>query len=52
MRLKQKAVERGYHAIVNVRLETCRMANARNSESIAGLEVLAFGTGVKLRNAP
>ena len=52
MRLKQKTVERGYHAIVNVRLETCRMANARNSESIAGLEVLAFGTGVKLRNAP
>jgi uncharacterized protein YbjQ (UPF0145 family) len=52
MRLKQKAVERGYHAIINVRLETCRMANARNAESIAGLEVLAFGTGVKLRNAP
>jgi len=52
MRLKQQAVEGGYHAIVNVRLETCRMANARNSESIAGLEVLAFGTGVKLLNAP
>jgi len=52
LRLKEKAVERGYHAIINVRLETCRMANARNSESIAGLEVLAFGTGVKLRNAP
>jgi uncharacterized protein YbjQ (UPF0145 family) len=52
LRLKEKAVERGYHAIVNVRLETCRMANARNAENIAGLEVLAFGTGVKLRNLP
>ena len=35
-----------------VRLETCRMANARNSGSIAGLEVLAFGTALKLLNAP
>jgi uncharacterized protein YbjQ (UPF0145 family) len=52
LRLKEDAVERGCDAIVNVRLETCRMANARSSESIAGLEVLAFGTGVKLRNAP
>ena len=52
LRLKEDAVERGYHAVVNVRLETCRMANARNSQSIAGLEVLAFGTGVKLLNAP
>ncbi len=52
LRLKEDAVERGYHAIVNVRLETCRLANARNSESVAGLEVLAFGTGFKLLNIP
>jgi uncharacterized protein YbjQ (UPF0145 family) len=52
LRLKEDAVDRGYHAVVNVRLETCRIANARNSESVAGLEVLAFGTGVKLLNAP
>ncbi len=52
LRLKEDAVERGCHAVVNVRLETCRMANARNSERIAGLEVLAFGTGVKLLNPP
>ncbi len=52
LRLKEDAVERGYHAVLNVRLETCRMANARNSESIAGVEVLAFGTGVKLLNPP
>jgi uncharacterized protein YbjQ (UPF0145 family) len=52
LRLKEDAVERGHHAVVNVRLETCRMANGRNSERTAGLEVLAFGTGVKLLNAP
>lgn len=52
LRLKEDAVERGYHAVVNVRLETCRIANARKSQSIAGLEVLAFGTGVKLLNVP
>ena len=52
LRLKEGAVERGYHAVLNVRLETCRLANARNNESIAGLEVLAYGTGVKLLNVP
>ena len=52
LRLKEDAVERGYQAVVNVRLETCRMANSRNSERIAGLEVFAFGTGLKLLNAP
>jgi uncharacterized protein YbjQ (UPF0145 family) len=52
LRLKEDAVERGYHAVLNVRLETCRLANARNSERIAGLEVLAYGTGVKLLNVP
>jgi len=52
LRLKEDAVERGYHAVVNVRLETCRIANARNSERTAGLEVLAFGTGLKLLNTP
>ena len=52
LRLKEDAVERGYHAVVNVRLETCRIANARNSERIAGLEVLAFGTGLKLLDTP
>jgi uncharacterized protein YbjQ (UPF0145 family) len=52
LRLKEDAIEKGFHAVINVRLETCRMANARNAEKIAGLEVLAFGTGVKLINAP
>ncbi len=52
LRLKEEAAERGYHAIINVRIETCRIANARKSESVAGLEVLVFGTGLKLVRAP
>ncbi len=50
--LKQNAVKNGYHALINVRLETSRMANARGSEGVAGLEVLAFGTALKLHNIP
>ena len=52
LRLKKDATDRGYHAVVNIRLETCRMANSRNSQDTAGLEVLAFGTGLKLLNPP
>ena len=52
LRLKQEAMDRGFHAVVNVRLETSRMANARGKQGTAGLEILAFGTGLKLRNRP
>ena len=53
LRLKKDAMDKGFHAIVNVRLETTRMANARqNGQGTAGLEVLAYGTGLKLRNKP
>jgi len=52
LRLKKDAMDHGYHAVVNVRLETSRMANARGKEGTAGLEILAFGTGLKLRQPP
>jgi uncharacterized protein YbjQ (UPF0145 family) len=53
LRLKKDAMDRGYHAVVNVRLETTRMANARKGgKGTAGIEVLAFGTGLKLRQQP
>ena len=53
LRLKKDAMGKGFHAIVNVRLETTRMANARqNGKGTAGIEVLAYGTGLKLRNEP
>ena len=53
LRLKEQAIAGGYNAVVNVRLETTRMANGRRgSEGIAGLEILAFGTALTLRRAP
>jgi uncharacterized protein YbjQ (UPF0145 family) len=53
LRLKEEAAAKGFSAIVNVRIETSRMANGRRGgEGIAGLEILAFGTGLRLRSAP
>jgi uncharacterized protein YbjQ (UPF0145 family) len=53
LRLKADAIEHGYNAVVNLRLETTRMANAtRRGQGIAGLEVLAYGTGLKLLREP
>jgi uncharacterized protein YbjQ (UPF0145 family) len=53
LRLKESAREAGYRAVINVRLETSRLANGRrNGEGTAGVEVLAFGTGLVLRRAP
>ncbi len=52
IRLKVVTVERGFHALVNVRMETSRMASARGGNAVAGIEVLAYGTALKLRNRP
>jgi uncharacterized protein YbjQ (UPF0145 family) len=50
LRMKASAMHEGYHAIVNVRLETsCLAKSARNNKKTAGVEVLAFGTGIKMR---
>ncbi len=47
LRMKESAAAAGYDCIVGVRLETARLANARsNGEGTAGVEVLAFGTGI------
>jgi uncharacterized protein YbjQ (UPF0145 family) len=49
MRLKEEARRRGACAVINVRLETARLASARkNGKGTAGIEVLAFGTALKL----
>jgi uncharacterized protein YbjQ (UPF0145 family) len=49
LRLKEDAAARGYTAILNVRLETTRMASSRRQgKSTAGVEVLAFGTGLRV----
>lgn len=53
LRCKEQARERGYQAVVNLRLETTRISRAsRNSRATAGVEVLAFGTGLELRRDP
>jgi len=49
LRMAESAREQGYDAIFNVRLETSRLANARrDGKGTAGVEMLAFGTAVKL----
>lgn len=48
LRMIAAARSQGYDAIINVRLETSRLANAkRNGKGIAGVEMLAFGTALK-----
>ena len=49
LRMIEDAREQGYDAVFNVRLETSRLANSRGDGSgTAGVEMLAFGTAVKL----
>ncbi len=52
LRLKKEAIDHGYHAVVNLRLETSRLANGRGNQGTAGVEILAFGTGLKLHQRP
>ena len=48
LRMLEEARAQGYDAVINVRLETSRLANAgRDGKGIAGVEMLAFGTAVK-----
>ena len=48
LRMTESARAQGFDAIINVRLETSRLANARrDGKGIAGVEMLAFGTAVK-----
>ncbi len=49
LRMTEKAKQRGYDGVINVRLETSRLANSSgNDKGIAGVEMLAFGTAVTL----
>ncbi|MDJ0909636.1 MAG: heavy metal-binding domain-containing protein [Woeseiaceae bacterium] len=49
LRMAESAKASGYDAVINVRLETSRLANARgNGNGTAGVEMLAFGTALKL----
>ena len=48
LRMKEDARKAGYDAVINVRLETSRLADADGART-AGVEVIAYGTGLKLR---
>jgi uncharacterized protein YbjQ (UPF0145 family) len=49
LRMKQEAAQGGFDAVINVRLESSRIASPlRNDKGVAGLEMLAFGTALKL----
>jgi uncharacterized protein YbjQ (UPF0145 family) len=51
LRMIEQARGMGYDAVFNVRLETSRLANSRgNGEGTAGVEMLAFGTAVKMQS--
>ncbi len=53
LRMIESARQEGYDAVINVRLETSRLANARgDGKGTAGVEMLAFGTAVKLSTRP
>ena len=50
LRLKAKALAEGYHAVVNLRIESSRLASSgRKGKGTAGVEILAFGTGVRMK---
>lgn len=48
LRMKESAIRAGYDAVINVRLETSRLASSRSDgKGTSGIEMLAFGTAVK-----
>jgi uncharacterized protein YbjQ (UPF0145 family) len=53
LRMIEDARDQGFDAVFNVRLQTSRLANSwGEGNSVAGVEMLAFGTAVKLGPAP
>ncbi|MEM8547122.1 MAG: heavy metal-binding domain-containing protein [Pseudomonadota bacterium] len=48
LRLIEDAKAKGFDALINVRLETSRLANSTQGEGTAGVEMLAFGTALRL----
>ena len=49
LRMIEEALAGGYDAVINVRLDTSRLANSRgDGKGTAGVEMLACGTAIKL----
>ncbi len=52
LRMKEQAAARGFHAVVNVRFETSTIARGNSSQKgVAGVEIIAFGTALRLQGA-
>lgn len=52
LRMKEDAIAKGYDAIINVRFDTSRLASsAQNGKGTAGVELMAFGTALKLEQS-
>jgi uncharacterized protein YbjQ (UPF0145 family) len=53
LRMKEEAAKQGFDAVINVRFESSNIAAPlRNDRGTAGVEVLAFGTALKLARQP
>lgn len=53
LRLKADAARQGFHAVINVRLDTSRIASARSDgKGTAGVAIVAYGTGLELSRPP
>jgi uncharacterized protein YbjQ (UPF0145 family) len=51
VRMKGVAHARGYDTIINVRIETAKLASSRrDGKGTAGVEILAFGTAISRSN--
>lgn len=48
LRMKEAAIAQGYDTVINVRLETSRLAAGQGDSGTAGVEMLAYGTGVRI----
>jgi len=49
VRMKAEAAARGHDTIINVRIETSRLANATSGgRGMGGVEILVFGTAISL----
>ena len=47
LRMKEAALAAGHDAILNIRLETCRIASSRSDgKGTTGVELVAYGTGI------
>lgn len=46
LRVTEQAQVQGFDAVINLRLETSRMANSETGQGIGGIEIVAYGTAL------